>query len=109
MWASHGLLNLLVCCCCYATVAAALTPPCTSARMLDCPAHVSSHLCSIRRGHQVYTQVCASCHSLSRIAFRNLVGVSHSEEEAKKLAAEINVVDGPNDTGASARDLLGCR
>ena len=54
---------------------------------------------SLRRGHQVYTQVCSSCHSLSRIAYRNLVGVTHSEEEAKKLAAEINVVDGPNDSG----------
>ena len=26
---------------------------------------------SIRRGHQVYTEVCASCHGLSRIAYRN--------------------------------------
>lgn len=55
--------------------------------------------CSIRRGHQVYTQVCASCHSLSRISYRNLVGVCYSEEEAKKLAAAITVVDGPNDEG----------
>lgn len=54
---------------------------------------------SIRRGHQVYTQVCASCHSLSRISYRNLVGVCYSEDEAKKLAAAITVVDGPNDEG----------
>jgi cytochrome c1 len=26
---------------------------------------------SIRRGHQVYAQVCAACHGLERIAFRN--------------------------------------
>jgi len=47
----------------------------------------------------VYTQVCASCHSLSRISYRNLVGVCYSEEEAKAMAADITVVDGPNDTG----------
>jgi mono/diheme cytochrome c family protein len=32
---------------------------------------------SIRRGHQVYTQVCASCHGLARIAYRNLVRCHH--------------------------------
>jgi len=31
----------------------------------------------------VYTNVCASCHSLNRVAFRNLVGVCYSEAEAK--------------------------
>ena len=32
---------------------------------------------SVRRGHQVYTQVCASCHGLSRIAYRNLANVCY--------------------------------
>ncbi len=36
----------------------------------------------------MYKQVCASCHGLKRIAYRNLIGVSHTEEEAKALAAE---------------------
>ncbi|CAI0456781.1 unnamed protein product [Linum tenue] len=54
---------------------------------------------SIRRGHQVYTQVCASCHSMSLISYRDLVGVAYTEEEAKAMAAEIEVVDGPNDEG----------
>lgn len=54
---------------------------------------------AIRRGHMVYTQVCASCHSLNRINYRNLVGVCYSEDEAKKLAENISVVDGPNDQG----------
>ncbi|ERN05576.1 hypothetical protein AMTR_s00007p00268090 [Amborella trichopoda] len=54
---------------------------------------------SIRRGHQVYQQVCASCHSMSLIAYRDLVGVAYTEEEAKALAAEIEVVAGPNDEG----------
>eukprot|EP01031_Cornospumella_fuschlensis_P025724 gene25724-31063_t len=41
---------------------------------------------SVRRGFQVYRQVCASCHSLHKVAFRSLVGVTHNEEEAKKIA-----------------------
>lgn len=53
----------------------------------------------IRRGHQVYTQVCASCHSMSLISYRDLVGVAYTEEETKAMAAEIEVVDGPNDEG----------
>jgi len=38
---------------------------------------------SVRRGHQVYTQVCASCHGLARIAYRNLTNVCYSEAEAR--------------------------
>ncbi|KAK6152585.1 hypothetical protein DH2020_012224 [Rehmannia glutinosa] len=51
------------------------------------------------RGHQVYQQVCASCHSMSLISYRDLVGVAYTEEETKAMAAEIEVVDGPNDEG----------
>ncbi|OMP00135.1 Cytochrome c1 [Corchorus olitorius] len=54
---------------------------------------------SIRRGHQVYQQVCASCHSMSLVSYRDLVGVAYTEEETKAMAAEIEVVDGPNDEG----------
>jgi len=54
---------------------------------------------SIRRGYQVYKQVCASCHSMEQIAFRNLVGVSHTAEEARALAEECQVVDGPDEEG----------
>ncbi|KAL2646606.1 hypothetical protein AAZV13_05G066500 [Glycine max] len=54
---------------------------------------------SIRRGHQVYQEVCASCHSMSLISYRDLVGVAYTEEEVKAMAAEIEVVDGPNDEG----------
>uniref|UniRef100_A0A7C8ZVH5 Cytochrome c domain-containing protein n=1 Tax=Opuntia streptacantha TaxID=393608 RepID=A0A7C8ZVH5_OPUST len=54
---------------------------------------------SIRRGYQVYQQVCASCHSMSLLSFRDLVGVAYTEEEVKAMAAEIEVEDGPNDEG----------
>jgi ubiquinol-cytochrome c reductase cytochrome c1 subunit len=50
----------------------------------------------LQRGFQVYRDVCAACHSLSLIAFRNLAsetGPHFSEEEASALAAEYAVVD----------------
>ena len=54
---------------------------------------------SIRRGHQVYQQVCAACHSVEQLAFRNLVGVAYTEAEVKEMAEEVEVEDGPNDEG----------
>lgn len=54
---------------------------------------------SVRRGYQVYKQVCAACHSMKYIAYRNLVGVSHTEAEAKAEAEESMVRDGPDDQG----------
>ena len=54
---------------------------------------------SIRRGYQVYKEVCAACHSMKRISFRHMVGVSHSLDQAKAEASAINVIDGPNEEG----------
>lgn len=54
---------------------------------------------SIQRGFQVYKEVCAACHSLNLVAFRNLKEIGFSEEEAKEIAKGYNVGDGPNDTG----------
>lgn len=55
---------------------------------------------SIRRGYEVYKNVCSSCHSMNRIAFRNLVGVAYTEDEVKEMAEDIDVEDGPNEEGA---------
>jgi len=54
---------------------------------------------SIRRGYQVYKQVCAACHSMRYLAFRNLTGVSHTEEEVKAMAEEDQFLDGPDEAG----------
>lgn len=54
---------------------------------------------SIRRGFEVYKQVCAACHSLRFVAYRNLVGVTHTEEQAKAEAEEQMITDGPDDVG----------
>lgn len=54
---------------------------------------------SAQRGLQVYKEVCAACHGLSRIAFRNLTDLGFSEGEVKALAASYQIKDGPNDAG----------
>lgn len=48
---------------------------------------------------EVYREVCSACHSLNRIAWRNLVGVSHTVDEVKAMAEEVEYTDGPNDEG----------
>lgn len=54
---------------------------------------------SIRRGWEVYKQVCAACHSLQYIHYRHMVNVFLTEDEAKAEAADIMVEDGPDDRG----------
>lgn len=49
-------------------------------------------LFSIRRGYEVYKNVCAACHSMKYVCYRNLVGVSHTEAEAKAEAEEQLVI-----------------
>jgi cytochrome c1 len=56
----------------------------------------------LKRGFQVYKEVCAACHGLELVAFRNLAdpgGPEFSEAEAKALAAAIEVPAIDNDTG----------
>lgn len=43
--------------------------------------------------------MCSACHSLQYVAFRNLVGATHTEEQAKAEAEEVQVTDGPDETG----------
>lgn len=54
---------------------------------------------SLRRGFQVYREVCASCHSLKRVPWRSLVGVTHTVDEVKEMAEENEYDDEPNDVG----------
>ena len=57
---------------------------------------------ALQRGYQVYAEVCASCHSMKYLSYRNLVedgGPQFSEEQAKAIAANFQVIDGPNDDG----------
>ena len=57
---------------------------------------------SLQRGYQVYTEVCASCHSMKYLSYRNLSekgGPEFSVEQVKAIAASFEVTDGPNDDG----------
>ena len=57
---------------------------------------------SLQRGYQVYTEVCASCHSMQYLSYRNLAekgGPEFSQEQAKAIASNFEVMDGPNSDG----------
>lgn len=54
---------------------------------------------SIRRGYQVYREVCAACHSLNQIAFRNLSEIAFTEAEVKAHAKTLEVEDTPDEFG----------
>jgi ubiquinol-cytochrome c reductase cytochrome c1 subunit len=54
---------------------------------------------AMQRGFQVYNEVCAGCHSMKLIAFRNFADLGYNETEIKALAAQYDVQDGPNDDG----------
>jgi cytochrome c1 len=53
----------------------------------------------LQRGFKVYKEVCAVCHGLKMIAFRNLADLGYSEAQVKAIAAEYKIQDGPNDQG----------
>lgn len=50
-----------------------------------------------QRGFQVYKEVCAACHALSHLSYRNLKDLGITEAEIKEIAKEYTVKDGPND------------
>lgn len=54
---------------------------------------------ALKRGFQVYSEICAGCHSLKYVAYRNLEEIGLSKEEIKEYAAEFEVEDGPDDDG----------
>lgn len=54
---------------------------------------------AMQRGFKVYKQVCAGCHSMKHLAYRNLMDLGYTEAQVKNIAAEYLVMDGPNDEG----------
>ena len=57
---------------------------------------------SLQRGYQVYTEVCAACHSMKHLSYRNLSepgGPEFSKDQVKIIASQFEVTDGPNDDG----------
>ena len=57
---------------------------------------------ALQRGFQVYKEVCASCHSMQYLSYRNLGepgGPEFSQEEVKAIAASVEIEDGPDSQG----------
>ena len=57
---------------------------------------------SLQRGFQVYKEVCASCHSMQYLSYRNLGepgGPEFTQEEVKAIAASVEIEDGPDSQG----------
>ena len=57
---------------------------------------------SLQRGYQVYAEVCASCHSMKYLSYRNLAekgGPEFSKDQAKAIAGNFEVTDGPDSDG----------
>ncbi|MCC6982142.1 MAG: cytochrome c1 [Bauldia sp.] len=56
----------------------------------------------LRRGLQVYRDVCQNCHALSMVPFRTLAdegGPQFTPEQAAEIAGAYTVTDGPDDQG----------
>ena len=56
----------------------------------------------LQRGFKVYKEVCAACHGLEKISFRNLAeagGPGFTVGQVRTLAADYKVKDGPNEQG----------
>lgn len=56
----------------------------------------------LQRGFKVFKEVCSACHSANYFYFRNLAqpgGPSFTEAQAKQVASEYQITDGPNDSG----------
>ena len=56
----------------------------------------------LQRGYKIYREVCATCHSMTDMKFRNLSepgGPQFTEGQVEALAATYKVQDGPNDSG----------
>ncbi|RCL01183.1 MAG: ubiquinol-cytochrome c reductase cytochrome c1 subunit [Candidatus Tokpelaia sp. JSC085] len=53
----------------------------------------------LQRGLKVYTEICATCHSLKFVAFHNLRALNYDEQEIKSFSNQFAIKDGPNEEG----------
>jgi cytochrome c1 len=56
-----------------------------------------------QRGYQVYKEVCSACHSMSLLAYRNLMEIGLTENQEKGLIADIQLPDIGDDGAAIER------
>ncbi len=65
----------------------------------DNPVTGTYNRAQLQRGFQVYKEVCSACHSLNRIAFRNLGDLGFSVPEVKALAKGYDIPSLDDKTG----------
>ncbi|HSI01312.1 MAG TPA: cytochrome c1 [Reyranella sp.] len=58
---------------------------------------------SAQRGFQIYKEVCAACHGLSLVAYRNLTALGLTDDQVKALIADIQIPDIGDDGSAIER------
>ena len=56
----------------------------------------------LQRGFQVYSEVCAACHSIHLVAFRDLKALGYNEAEIKAIAKKRQIPDVDPKTGEAA-------
>ena len=57
---------------------------------------------SLKRGYQVYSEVCSACHGMKQLSFRNLSqpgGPEFSIKKVKDIASGYSIIDGTNEYG----------
>lgn len=54
---------------------------------------------SAQRGLQVFTEVCASCHGLKHLAYRNLEDIGYDKNQINNIAKQFLVDDIPDENG----------
>ena len=58
-------------------------------------------LAAAQRGFQVYSEVCANCHAMRQLHYRDLTGIGLTAEQVKDIASGITVPQGLDDQGAA--------
>lgn len=54
---------------------------------------------SARRGLQVYNEICAGCHSLEHVSYRNLLDIGFTNDQVKEYASQFEVMAKPDSEG----------
>ncbi|HXP30338.1 MAG TPA: cytochrome c1 [Stellaceae bacterium] len=54
---------------------------------------------ALQRGFQVYSEVCANCHSVKLLHYRDLAALGYDQIQIEAVAAQKQVTAGPNDQG----------
>ena len=54
---------------------------------------------SAQRGLQIFTEVCASCHGLKHLAYRNLEEIGYNKNQINNIAKQFQVNDIPDEDG----------